>query len=492
MYESRHYRPPYTEPKQPNRLMYPFFGLLAFCLFVTTSLSMRTTIPHRNESPSLRLDEPRAPKLSSDHVPYLPRFGNVEEKQYAGLVTVNAAEGNIFYWFFESRVNPLSRDTPLIVWLNGGPGASSMTGLLTEMGPYRMNADGTMSSHPHSWTNLGHMLFFDQPVGTGYTSAKNESGYVNSQLEMAEQLYIALTSFYDLHPEYAMNRVVIAGESYAGKYVPHIAHYIHEMNQKKSEKKTSINLWGVAIGNGEMKPLVQTMTVADYALSLGLIDKEQFDQHRQSLEKCASLVQEGKLVDAFGVCQRTEDEIYREAGNPFIYDIRQQGNAFTALTLTLSKYFNLPETREALNIPPNTLWTSIDGSSYGDDPTAPAIARHLLNDEMVDVSDEILETLMNKYHVLYYAGNMDGSSCNHLGMSRVVDQLKWNGAEEFHRATRHPWKVNGDSVGGLAKEGGNVAVVVITNSGHLVPTDQPEASLEMMRRFLTQRSFALP
>ncbi|ETV86045.1 hypothetical protein H257_02534 [Aphanomyces astaci] len=492
MHNSRHYRPPYSDSqaKQPHRMLYPFFGLLAFCLFVTTSLSMRSTVPPRSQvSLSLRQDEPRAPKTSADHVPYLPRFGNVLEKQYAGLVTVNAAEGNIFYWFFESRTNPTSRDTPVIVWLNGGPGASSMTGLLTEMGPYRINSDGSLSRHPHSWTALGHMLFFDQPVGTGYTSAKNESGYVNSQLEMAEQLHVALTAFFTLHPEYASNPVVVAGESYAGKYVPHIAHYIHDKNNQL-DKSSAINLWGIAIGNGEMKPLLQTLSVPDYALALGLIDQEQFIQHRQSLDTCASLVQDGKLVEAFGVCQRTEDEIYRQAGNPFIYDIRQQGNAFSALTKTLSTYFNLPETREALNIPPHTLWTSIDGSAYGDDPAAPSIARHLLNDEMVDVPDAILETLMNHYHVLFYAGNMDGSSCNHLGVSRVVDQLHWDGADEYHTASRRPWTVDGvGGVGGLAKQSGNVAVVVITNSGHLVPTDQPEASLDMMRRFLTQRSF---
>ncbi|RHY14181.1 hypothetical protein DYB36_001679 [Aphanomyces astaci] len=372
-----------------------------------------------------------------------------------------------------------STHTPVIVWLNGGPGASSMTGLLTEMGPYRINSDGSLSRHPHSWTALGHMLFFDQPVGTGYTSAKNESGYVNSQLEMAEQLHVALTAFFTLHPEYASNPVVVAGESYAGKYVPHIAHYIHDKNNQL-DKSSVINLWGIAIGNGEMKPLLQTLSVPDYALALGLIDQEQFIQHRQSLDTCASLVQDGKLVEAFGVCQRTEDEVRSHLVS---YSPR-------SLTKTLSTYFNLPETREALNIPPHTLWTSIDGSAYGDDPAAPSIARHLLNDEMVDVPDAILETLMNHYHVLFYAGNMDGSSCNHLGVSRVVDQLHWDGADEYHTASRRPWTVDSvGGVGGLAKQSGNVAVVVITNSGHLVPTDQPEASLDMMRRFLTQRSF---
>jgi vitellogenic carboxypeptidase-like protein len=203
----------------------------------------------------------------------------------------------------------MSTATPLIIWLNGGPGASSMTGLMTEMGPYRMTNDGQLRSHPHSWTNVAHMLFFDQPVGTGYTSARDESGYVNSEEEMAAQLYRALLTFYARHPEYTDNPVVIAGESYAGKYVPHISHYIHEQNKNNSQHR-KINLWGIAIGNGEMKPLLQTKSVPHYALALGLIDQEQFKAHVASLEKCATLLQDGRSVDAFGVCQETEDEVY--------------------------------------------------------------------------------------------------------------------------------------------------------------------------------------
>ncbi|OQS02124.1 serine carboxypeptidase-like family S10 [Thraustotheca clavata] len=426
-------------------------------------------------------------KLSSDAVEILPHFGPVQELQYSGLITVNDAGGNIFYWFFEARKNDLSlTGIPLIIWLNGGPGASSMTGLMTEMGPYRIDSNGQLTSHPYSWTNVAHMLFFDQPVGTGYTSAKDESGYVNSQEEMAAQLYTALSKFYDLHPEYLSNPIVIAGESYAGKYVPHIAYFIHKQNQQAKEKK--MNLWGIAIGNGEMKPVLQTKSVADYALALGLIDQEQFQKHQISLDNCAQLYNKGQLDEAFNICQNTEDEIYNQAGNPFIYDIRQEGNAFNALTSVLSEYFNMPETRAALNVPQGTHWTSIDGSSYGTNPNAPPIARHLLHDELRDVPNSILEDLLNNYQVLFYAGNMDGSSCNHLGIARVIDQLEWNEAKAYHNAIRLPWKVNG-KVAGLVKSVDNMSYVVLTNSGHLVPTDQPENALDMITRFINQKAF---
>ncbi|EQC31140.1 hypothetical protein SDRG_11324 [Saprolegnia diclina VS20] len=465
-------------------------SLVAVAAFVLTSLFVAVGLAMQKITAS-----PAVSAMAADAVTSLPRFGQVEETQYAGLVPVNDGGGNIFYWFFEART--VSPSTPLIVWLNGGPGASSMTGLLTEMGPYRMQADGSLKSHPHSWTNVAHMLFFDQPVGTGYTSATSDDGYVNSQEEMAAQLYIALQAFFTLHPEYATSPLIIAGESYAGKYVPHIAHYIHTVNighndsllTKSTDHSVRLNLWGVAIGNGEMKPLLQTQSVADYALALGFIDHEQYTTHVASLDQCAQLHHAGRSVEAFGVCQDTEDEIYRQAGSPFVYDIRQEGNAFTALTTTLSSYFNTDDVRAALHVPPGTPWTSIDGSSFGANPSAPPIARHLLNDEMRDVPDDVLETLLNAYHVLFYAGNMDGSSCNHLGVARVLDALHWDGAASYHSALRTPWVVNG-KVAGLVKSSGRMSYVVLTNSGHLVPTDQPEHALDLITRFVQQAPFA--
>eukprot|EP00484_Ammonia_sp_Unknown_P016283 CAMPEP_0197058358 /NCGR_PEP_ID=MMETSP1384-20130603/106802_1 /TAXON_ID=29189 /ORGANISM="Ammonia sp." /LENGTH=64 /DNA_ID=CAMNT_0042493079 /DNA_START=62 /DNA_END=253 /DNA_ORIENTATION=- len=56
---------------------------------------------------------------------------------YSGFVQVNkTANGSLFYWFIESQSAGNSPDTPVLVWLNGGPGASSMTGLFAENGPF--------------------------------------------------------------------------------------------------------------------------------------------------------------------------------------------------------------------------------------------------------------------------------------------------------------------------------------------------------------------
>ncbi|KAL4118196.1 hypothetical protein PRIC2_010523 [Phytophthora ramorum] len=242
------------------------------------------------------------------------------------------------------------------------------------------------------------------------------------------------------------------------------------------------------IGNGDMWPVLQTRSVPDFAIALGLIDSQQYEDANAQISVCEELHRQGRDVDAFRVCQSVTQKIYEAAGNPFIYDIRQTGNTFSDLSTLLSSYFNDDGVRRALNVPPGTPWLSVDGSTYGTSPSAPALVRHLLQDEMQDVPIDVFRDLLDNYKFLFYAGNMDGSLCNNLGIGRIIDRLAWKDTTKYRVAKRQPWMVDG-RVAGLAKSAGNMSYVVVLNSGHLVPTDQPEASLDMMRRFVNNEPF---
>ncbi|KAI9916194.1 hypothetical protein PsorP6_017914 [Peronosclerospora sorghi] len=431
---------------------------------------------------------------SNDAVAFLPGFGAPLEKQYAGLVGVNRENaGKLFYWFFETRASmQIDERTPLLLWLNGGPGTSSMSGFLVEMGPYRLTKERKLIPHKHSWTDIGHMLFFDQPVGTGYSFVRDEVGHVNTQEEMAEQLYRGLQGFFRRHPEYKHNPLYVCGESYAGKYAPSISHYIHTKNSGPLYlDDVVINLTGVAVGNGYMWPVLQTRSVPDFAIALGLIDSQQYEHANEQISVCEELHRQGRDVDALQVCQSVTQKIYEAAGNPFIYDIREMRNTFNELSTTLSSFFNDDAVRRALHVPPGTPWRSVDGSTYGTSPMAPAVVRHLLQDEMLDVPIDVFRDLLDNYKFLFYAGNMDGSVCNNLGMGRIIDRLAWTDTAKYRVAKRQPWKINGHVVG-LVKAAGNMSYVVVLNSGHLVSRDHPEAALDMMRRFINNEPFLTP
>lgn len=139
-------------------------------------------------------------------------------------------------------------------------------------------------------------------------------------------------------------------------------------------------------------------------------------------------------------------------------------------------------------MPSGTRWKSIDGSSYGTSANAPSLVKHLVGDEILDVPNQILKDLIENYRFMFYAGNMDGSSCNNLGITRVIDRLVWSGSDAFQSSTRKVWTVNGD-VQGLVKHSDAFYFVIVVNSGHLVPTDQPEAALRMMDNFVHSSPF---
>ncbi|VDM80807.1 unnamed protein product [Strongylus vulgaris] len=123
---------------------------------------------------------------------------------YSGYLA--ASPGNyLHYWLTESQNSPAN--DPLILWLNGGPGCSSLGGLFEELGPFHVNSDGkTLFENVFSWNKVGNVLFMEAPrdVGFSYRSSdvKPDSSYNDDYV-------------WDSKTTIRINR-----ESYGGVYVP--------------------------------------------------------------------------------------------------------------------------------------------------------------------------------------------------------------------------------------------------------------------------------
>ncbi|CBY02081.1 hypothetical protein IAQ61_006666 [Plenodomus lingam] len=163
-------------------------------------------------------------------------------ESYAGLLPISddpAETRKLFFWFFPAALS----DTPqeIVIWLNGGPGCSSLSGFLTENGPISWK-DGTLrpTQNTYSWNNLTNVLWVEQPVGVGYSEGTPS---ITDEVGLANQFRGFYKNFVDTFATHNW-KTYITGESYAGYYVPYIADSFISANDKKY-----FNLGGISINN---------------------------------------------------------------------------------------------------------------------------------------------------------------------------------------------------------------------------------------------------
>lgn len=175
---------------------------------------------------------------------------------------IPASSTKLLHYYFVESLGPDPSTAPVVVWMNGGPGCSSLDGFLYEHGPYRVNvrdvvnADGSTTQEAYltefdqSWAYLANMLYIEAPVGVGfsYSAAPTEAGklsdYNCTDDTTASDNLEALRSWYGKFPEYASNDLHITGESYGGIYVPTLAEAI------LLDPTFPASLSGIAVGNG--------------------------------------------------------------------------------------------------------------------------------------------------------------------------------------------------------------------------------------------------
>jgi len=182
----------------------------------------------------------------------LPNITFHISRNFAGNVPVNRPghpNDTLFFWAFEQTNGSLTASAkddstkPWGVWLNGGPGASSLLGLLLENGPLHVTVSGSMEANNNSWDQLVDYIWVDSPVGTGYSTA-DRFGYVADEDQMAEDFVGFLTNVVKVFPSLAKRPLFLTGESYAGTYIPYITKALFSMSDPP------VKLAKIAIGDG--------------------------------------------------------------------------------------------------------------------------------------------------------------------------------------------------------------------------------------------------
>lgn len=398
---------------------------------------------------------------------------------YTGFFTVDKQyNSNIFFWYFEAVARP--QEAPLLIWLQGGPGASSLFGLFTENGPFNIDENGLPVRRKYSWHLNHNLIYIDNPVGTGFSFTECEKGYVRNETQVGETLYEVMRQFYTLFPHLLDNQLYISGESYGGKYVPAMAYAIHKKNNLVNAPLV-MNLHGIAIGNGWSDPIHQ-VNAGDYLYQLGFIDDHTLEIFHNYEQRGVDLISKGDyeaawlLFDELSGGDVNGSSIFGNAtGITFPYNYLLQDEPPNYLPLLL---FN--ETwRKAIHVG-NRSFNSNDG--YANNP----VQQHLLQDIMVSVAPWI-EELLEHYHVVFYNGQLD-LVCPYRQETDHLQHLKWSGAEQYAKAERFIWKV-GKEVAGYAKEAANLVEVLVRDCGHMVPSDKPKWALDLIMRLTQNKSF---
>jgi len=196
----------------------------------------------------------------SDRVLKLPGWsGDLPSKVYSGYLDVNWANEtrNMHYVFIEAEHEPSL--APVVFWTNGGPGCSSMEGLMTEFGPFTFakTDPSRLVRNPFTWNVASNILYLEQPVGVGFSYREAHKGDNLDKLVVTDEIaaednYQALRRFFALFPEYSRNKFFISGESYAGVYVPMLAERVTMgMDAAEWSKANGMPVMaGVLVGNG--------------------------------------------------------------------------------------------------------------------------------------------------------------------------------------------------------------------------------------------------
>ncbi|CUA72246.1 hypothetical protein RSOLAG22IIIB_00911 [Rhizoctonia solani] len=386
--------------------------------------------------------------------------------QASGYADLTASQ-SMWFWFFAARNNP---DTaPLSIWLNGGPGSSSMIGLFQEMGPCRINPDGaSVSRNPYSWNEYSNMLFIDQPIGVGYSHGET---VVGTSKEAAIAVWKMLQIFFKdaKFSKYAARDFAIWTESYGGHYGPTFASYFLDQNAAIAAGTITgikINLKVLSIGNGLTDPYSQYPDYVKYAMSNPyhpLVNDSTIKSANHSLYMTGGCMDQINAcngdVSVDSVCSAAqaycnEKVLAPLAGDYDVYDVRTKNQSYPPDPTPLLTKASF---RKEIGAEKN--WTTTNLQVYANFAAT--------GDWMRNMRMHLEKVINAGVRTLILAGDAD-YICNYMGFESMVDALQTKFTSEFKNQTWSNWTVAGISAGQY-KNAGTFSYLRVYQAGHEVP-----------------------
>ncbi|KAI5648981.1 hypothetical protein M9H77_34986 [Catharanthus roseus] len=463
----------------------------------------------------------------------LPGFnGTFPSKHYSGYVRLeegNSSTKNLFYYFVISERNPTT--DPVVLWLNGGPGCSSFDGFVYEHGPFNFEKAKRRSSgglpilhlNPYSWSKVSSIIYLDSPAGVGFSYPTSPTG----DLQTASDTHAFLLKWFEQFPEFLSNPFYLAGESYAGIYVPTLAAQV--VKGIKSGIKPIINFKGYMVGNGVCDNKFDGNALVPFAHGMGLISNAFFKEAKRAckenyqsiinqkcdaiMEKIYSVLDGLNIYDTLEPCYHGDyqhnigrdnggkrntstrlpmsfKELGKSTERPLPVRKRMFGRAWpyrapvldgiVPLWPQLSQKNHVPcvdeeiasiwlndyDVREAIHASPESgEWSLCTGGFDFDHDAGSMIAYHK-------------NLTADGYRALIFSGDHD-MCVPFTGTQAWTESLGYQVVDEWR-----PWNLDDQIAGYVQAYANGLTFMTIKGAGHTVPEYKPKEALEFYRRWL--------
>ncbi|XP_050208903.1 serine carboxypeptidase-like 40 [Mercurialis annua] len=447
---------------------------------IETSLLQVNPNEHHVNTPKMMIPGDYVGSKENDRIDRLPGQPDVDFEQYGGYITTDESAGRALYYYFAEAQHYPKESLPLLLWLNGGPGCSSLGyGAMQELGPFRVRSDGkTLFKNHYSWNYAANVLFLESPAGVGFSYSNTTSDYDKSgDQNTADDNYRFLVNWLERFPEYKDRDFYISGESYAGRYVPDLAHAILDNNKKAGNP--IINLKGILIGNAVINDETDNLGMYDYFATHAIISQEDIANIKQHCDFSPNATTQ--TLECNSVLDKTDKQTsYLDIYNiyaPLCTNPNTTPKPKKASLVNFDPcsdyyvyaYLNRADVQEAMHA--NVTKLDHDWEPCSD------IIRHWAYGSST-VLPLLQEFMDNGLRVWIFSGDVDGrvpvtSTQYSIEAMNLDIKTEW-----------HPWYLQGEVGGFTQVYKGDLTFATVRGAGHQVPSYKPFRALSLIKHFL--------
>lgn len=415
---------------------------------------------------------------------------------YSGQLSLEEERNShYFFWKFVDPYKVPEAENKTIFWFNGGPGCLSLDGALMETGAFRVNKNAEVEYNSGSWHKLADVVYVDQPAGTGFSYGK---ALDSNMEEVVHHFLVFLDRYYDVFPEERANEVTLAGESYAGQYIPYFGEALLKRNEAVEEGEEVgyiVKLRGLMIGNGAVSGDEQSLSFVPLIMKNGLMSTDHphwgdlLKTHEQCQKNINKAKAEGKILQGDHACNAiltdflkyTRDMLGSEDSvciNIYDFKLRDSfpscGMNWPPILPYVYNFLLKEETRKDLNVFHDQSWSECN-----------SLVHSFIEGGHSEPSIALLPYILERAEVLLFWGT-DDIICNYLGGELMVQNLNWGGRMGYsENATEYDW-YHDSELAGTYKSERNLTFMKVYNASHMVAFDKSEASRGLVNIFMNR------